>query len=48
MKTLTKDQIRQLTPEQQEVIGALEARGIKKSRSFWRMHAVMAVCRLSG
>lgn len=34
MNTLTKDQIRQLTPEQQETIGTLEASRIKKRQQL--------------
>jgi len=34
MNTLTKDQIRQLTPEQQEAIGTLEVRRIKKRQQL--------------
>jgi len=34
MNTLTRDQIRQLTPEQQETIGTLEARRIKKRQQL--------------
>jgi hypothetical protein len=34
MKTLTKDKIRQLTPEQQEMLGSLEAHDVKKKQEL--------------